>query len=130
MDLVPAMPADSRLAYERLDLDGERWRALDVLASGKRFLLCGHVRSDGDCFGAQSALTGVLERFGREVRIVNTDPLPPSLEFLGRDTQFRVYDGGELPAHDVCVMFDFCEIERTGSMKDALQRADSRKIIV
>jgi phosphoesterase RecJ-like protein len=124
LEASPEMP-DTRPRPEE-----ERRRALDLLAGSRRFLLCGHVRPDGDCLGAQSALSAVLERLGREVWIVNTDPLPPTLDFLARDATFRVFDGGALPQHDVAVMLDFCEIERTGPMKPALLAAGSRKLVV
>jgi phosphoesterase RecJ-like protein len=104
--------------------------ALSLLRESRRFLLCGHVRPDGDCIGAQAALAGVLEKLGREVWIVNTDPPPPQLDYLARDSTFRVYRGGALPAHDVAVMLDFCEISRTERMEPALRAASSKKLVI
>jgi phosphoesterase RecJ-like protein len=104
--------------------------ALALLCGSRRVLLCGHVRPDGDCLGSQAALAGVLERLGKEVWILNADPLQPQLEFLGRDVTFRVFRGGDLPAHDLAVMLDFCELPRTGALEAPLRAAPSKKMIV
>lgn len=108
----------------------DRAAALDLLRNSQRFLLCGHVRPDGDCLGAQAALASVLERLGKEVWIENTDPLPAQLDYLGEGLKFRVFEGGSLPAHDVAVMLDFNELERTGAMKAPLEAAGSRKLVI
>ena len=55
------------------DADAAQQRALELLRRGQRFLLCGHVRPDGDCLGAQAALARVLRALGKEVWIVNAD---------------------------------------------------------
>jgi phosphoesterase RecJ-like protein len=108
----------------------ERRAALQLLSKGQRFLLCGHVRPDGDCVGSQAALAGVLQRLGKDVWVVNPDPLQPQLEFLAAETTFGVFKGGTLPSHDVAVLLDFCELERTGAMKDALVSAASKKVVI
>lgn len=108
----------------------QRAAALDLLRQGQRFVLCGHVRPDGDVLGAQAALHSVLERLGKTVWIINTDPLLPQLDYLGEGATYRVYDGGDLPAHDVAVMLDFNELERTGPMAKPLAAARSRKLVV
>ena len=91
----------------------ERQRALELLSSGKRFVLSGHQRPDGDCLGAQAALAGLLAEQGREVWIYNPD-LPekryaylaekvpqihnlnsfPTTIFLGRDGLVRGVHAG------------------------------------
>lgn len=105
-------------------------RALELLRSGRRFLLCGHVRPDGDCLGAQAALARVLTALGKEVWIVNADPPEPRYDYLARDVKFGVHHGGDLPQHDVAVLLDFCELSRTGSMEPALAAHASKKLVV
>ncbi|MBL8862661.1 MAG: DHH family phosphoesterase [Planctomycetes bacterium] len=107
-----------------------RSRALDLLRTNQRFLLCGHVRPDGDCLGAQAALARVLEALGKSVWIVNADPPEPRYDILARDVRFGVYQGGELPRHDVAVLLDFCELSRTGEMAPALAAHASKKLVV
>lgn len=111
-------------------VDAERSRALALLRSASRVVLCGHMRPDGDCLGSQAALFAVLERLGKQVWIFNPDPVQPQLDYLERDVRFQVYNGGDLPAHDLAVTLDFCELSRTGPIGPALQSARSAKLIV
>ena len=108
----------------------EQTRALDLVRTGKRFLLLGHVRPDGDCLGAQAALSRVLTALGKEVWVLNSDPLPPALDYLADAARYRVYSGGELPAHDVSVFLDFCELERCGPLAAPLRAAGSKKLVI
>jgi phosphoesterase RecJ-like protein len=112
------------------DLAAERSRALALLRAAQRPLLVGHVRPDGDCAGSELALASVLTRLGKEVAIENPDPLPPELDYLGREFRFRVHKGGALPAHDVAVFLDFCELDRTGDLAPKLRGAPSKKLVV
>lgn len=112
------------------DLDAAQARALEVLRAGRRFLLTGHVRPDGDCLGAQAALARVLERMGKEVWILNPDPLQEQFDYLARAVRYRTFEGGALPAHDVVVFLDFCEIDRCGPLADPLRAASSKKMII
>lgn len=105
-------------------------RALELLKSGRRFLLCGHVRPDGDCLGAQVALARVLAALGKEVWIQNADAPEPRYDYLAREVRFGVYQGGELPRHDVSVLLDFCELSRTGAMEPALAAHASKKLVI
>ena len=104
-------------------------RALDLLRRGRRFLVCGHTRPDGDCVGAQAALSRVLSRLGKEVVIVNPDAIEARFDYLARDCAYLTFRG-TLPGHDVAVLLDFCEIERTGPMAGPLSKAPSRKLVI
>ena len=106
-----------------------RQRALELLRSGERFVLTGHVRPDGDCIGAQAALTRVLEALGKTVFCMTPDPVQEQFDYLTDEVRFRVFRG-DLPAHDVAVLLDFCELERTGPMAPVLRAADSRKLVI
>lgn len=110
-------------------LDPEKLRALDVLRAGKRFLLCGHQRPDGDVLGAQAALARVLMALGKEVWIVNPDLPEPRYDYLARDCRFRAWSG-DLPAHDVVVTLDFSELSRLGDMEAAVRQSAAKKVVV
>jgi phosphoesterase RecJ-like protein len=105
-------------------------RALDLVRSGKRFLLVGHVRPDGDCLGAQAALARLLAGLGKEAWILNTDPLPATLDYLAEAARFRVHTGGDLPAHDVSVFLDFCELDRCGALAAPLRASAAKKLVI
>jgi phosphoesterase RecJ-like protein len=59
---------------------------------GRRVVVIGHARPDGDCIGAQSALARVLRAAGHDALCVNADPVPRRLEFLVPDLTFRRTD--------------------------------------
>jgi phosphoesterase RecJ-like protein len=108
----------------------EQERALAVFREGQRFLLCGHVRPDGDCIGAQAALCRVLRAMGKEVRILNPDPPEPQLDYLARECDYEVHAGGPVPEHDVSVILDISELSRCGGLAAPLRDAKSRKVVV
>ena len=108
----------------------EQARALELMRQARRFLLVGHVRPDGDCLGSQGALASGLRALGKEVRILNADRPGPTFDYLTRALDYGVYQGGDVPEHDVLVLLDFNELSRTGPMAAALARAPSRKLVV
>lgn len=108
----------------------EQLAAVELLRRAQRFVLCGHMRPDGDCLGAQAALARVLSRLGKDVWIINPDPPEGRFEYLAREVRYRAWTGGELPAHDVAVMLDFCEPKRLGALEAPLFAAGSKKLVV
>lgn len=88
-----------------------------LLRERDRFLLTGHENPDGDCLGAQVALFHLLRRLGKQVAIVNPDPLSPTHDFLQRHTPFAHARGDDpLPAFDVAVLLDCNQLSRTGAL--------------
>ena len=61
-----------------------------VLAAcaGRRVVVLGHARPDGDCTGSQVALARVLRDLGVDAVCANPDPVPRRLRFLVADTPF------------------------------------------
>lgn len=105
-------------------------RALELIRAGRRFLLVGHARPDGDCLGSQAGLASLLRAQGKEVWILNPDAPDPEYEHLTGAERFGVYAGGSLPAHDVAVLLDFSELERCGELARPLRAAPSRKLVI
>lgn len=57
---------------------------------GKKVLVLGHRRPDGDCIGSQVALTRVLQELGIDTKAVNQDAVPRTLrKFIGDTPFFR-----------------------------------------
>lgn len=105
-------------------------RVLELLRGHERFLLTGHVRPDGDCLGAQAALWGVLRQLGKEVRVLNPDPIQAQFDYLAREVEFAHYQGGALPPHDVVVLLDGSELSRCGALEEPLRQEDSLKLVI
>jgi bifunctional oligoribonuclease and PAP phosphatase NrnA len=58
----------------------------EALRSHQSFILTSHARPDGDAIGSQLALAFALEALGKQVRLVDRDPVPtPYLAFPGLD---------------------------------------------
>ncbi len=124
--MVP--PQKTALASKPLTSAQER--AVESIARGRRFVLSGHMRPDGDCIGAQAALALGLESLGKEVWILNPDPPEPQFDYLTRRCTYRSWKGGDLPAHDVSILLDAAELERCGELGEALRAAKSRKLVI
>ena len=129
LESPPARIGPRMTTREHGTLDAEKTRAVELLRRAQRFLLCGHMRPDGDCIGAQAALSRVLESQGKDVWIVNPDPPEGRFDYLAREVRFRTFSG-PLPPHDVAVMLDFAELSRTGAMEAPLRAAESRKLVI
>ncbi|MBL8722666.1 MAG: bifunctional oligoribonuclease/PAP phosphatase NrnA [Planctomycetes bacterium] len=96
----------------------------DLLRAERRFLLTGHEHPDGDCVGAQTALSHLLQALGKEVVIHNPDPLAKAYGFLRQHTRFGHHQAAEpLPAHDVVVLLDCSQLRRVGQLGDRLRAA-------
>ena len=55
---------------------------LPLLLEKKRFLITTHVRPDGDAIGSQLALGLFLQKLGKQVAMINTDPIPDNLAWM------------------------------------------------
>lgn len=112
-------------------LTADESAALELLKSGKRFLLTGHMRPDGDCIGAQAALSRVLAASGKEVFIRNPDPVEGQFDYLAREVDYRAWKPGDaIPQHDVTVLLDCAELSRCGSLAPVLEQHKSAKLVI
>lgn len=112
------------------ELSPEQEHALGVLKDARRIVLTGHERPDGDCIGAQAALTRVLETLGKDVTILNPDPPEARFAQLCRSIEYGADEGGPIPSHDLLVLLDGSELSRTGSLADRFEAAPSRKLVI
>ena len=88
---------------------------IQALEDSRRVLICSHVEPDGDSIGSQLALAELLDSLGKEIRIVNQDPVPARYRFL--DPQDQVLD--HLPSGfqpDTAVILDCSNRDRLGRM--------------
>jgi phosphoesterase RecJ-like protein len=96
----------------------------ELLRAERRFLLTGHENPDGDCLGAEVALFHLLKALGKEVAIVNPDPIGKAHDFLLRHTPFGHARATEpLPPFDVAVLLDCCQLSRVGQLGQRLQQS-------
>ena len=66
----------------------------DLLAerihASERFILTSHIRPDCDALGSEIGLAGILQQLGKQIRIVNGHPTPPSLSFIDPENLIEV----------------------------------------
>ena len=60
----------------------DAFNALLAACAGRRVVVIGHARPDGDCIGSQVALARLLRSRGVDAVCCNPDPVPRRLEFL------------------------------------------------
>lgn len=102
----------------------------DLIASRESFLLTGHENPDGDCLGAETALFHLLRALGKDVAIVNPDPLGHPFDFLAEKAPFSFATADSpLPKFDVAVLLDCSQLSRTGALAPRL-RASGATIAV
>lgn len=86
---------------------------------GRRAVVIGHQRPDGDCIGSQVGLCRVLLSQGIDAVCMNSDPVPRRVKFLVGDTPF--YHRDELPAGERDAIFTDCaDHSRAGDKVKAL----------
>lgn len=53
-----------------------------AITSYTRFLICGHIRPDGDCLGSQLGIYHVLKTLGKEAHLYSAGPVMEHYQFL------------------------------------------------
>ncbi len=85
---------------------------VQTLRDSRRVLVATHINPDGDALGSALGLTLALRRMGKEVAVVDRDPVPRIYRFLpGAEEVSPEIPEGDF---DVLVLVDCGEIERTG----------------
>ena len=104
---------------------------MDLVAGKKSFLLTGHEHPDGDCLGAEVAMYHLLRSMGKQVVILNPDPIARSHDFLLQHTPIQSYEPGmEIPEVDVLVLLDCAVLSRLGALGERLRGIDATIAVV
>ena len=106
------------------------------ITSAKRVLLTSHVRPDGDSIGSEIAMLRAMQALGKEVRIVNDHPVPPSLRFLAPNNEIlRLSELDEsqrnwMETIDLFWVVDTSSWMQLGEMGPVMQQSKSQKIVL
>lgn len=109
----------------------------DVLAqrihAANRFVLTSHIRPDCDALGSEMGMAGILRQLGKEVRVVNGHPTPPSLSFIDPENIIEVV--GETTAAadvdgDCMIVLDTSAWAQLGPMGDVLRNFQGQKLCI
>lgn len=92
--------------------------ALDTLLrglKGRRVVVLGHMRPDGDCIGSQTALCRILKALGADARCANRHRVPPNLTAYAEGLDFVTEEGFVARADEVAVAVDCADLSRIGA---------------
>ena len=91
---------------------------LEVLLDHHRFVITTHQRPDGDAIGSQVSLGRFLQSLGKEVFLFNSDPAPPSLDWMKGSEDIQVGNTLEnlsaISQADVLIVVDTNSRDRLG----------------
>lgn len=86
---------------------------VDAIGQRSRFVLSSHARPDGDAIGSELALAFALDALGKDVTIVNRDPVPgPLAAFPGAD-RIRIAPQVD-ETFDAAIILECSTLDRTG----------------
>lgn len=85
------------------------------------FSVTSHINVEGDALGSQIAVYSLLKKMGKNVVMINQDPVPASYRFLPGSSSIKT----AAPQHtvDVSITVDCSDLFRTGTMQEYLKRA-------
>jgi phosphoesterase RecJ-like protein len=107
------------------EMHGNLWERMEAAHT---LLITTHVRPDGDGIASELALKSVLSSLGKDVVIVNQDPVPDMYAWLPGAEEIRVYREGivrELGPLDCGVLLDCSSEARIGRVVELLRRVGS-----
>ena len=87
---------------------------VEVIRSGRRFVVTGHMNPDGDVAGSMSALGCLLTRLGKEVVVYDRDPMSEQLSFLPLSSDL-VTELPEGERFDAAFLVDCADPERVSA---------------
>lgn len=106
----------------------------ELILSNKSFLITTHVNPDADAIGSEVAMYLMLEKLGKEAKVINHSLTPYNLEFLDVQKRIEQYHPEKHLKYfqecDVLIALDFNRSDRTVSMKDAFNASSKLKICI
>ena len=88
---------------------------LSALKNADKFMICAHVRPDGDAIGSLLALGHLLEKIGKTVAVVSADGLPKDLRCLPESEKIVTPDAVLDTDFDMAIAVDVSDKGRMGT---------------
>ena len=99
---------------------------LKAIGSARRIGVTSHARPDGDAVGSAVAMGMMIQEKGKEVAVINSDPVPESLKFLpGAELIKKPEKGGEF---DLVIILDSADKVRVG--KEFWEAVEGLKLLI
>ncbi len=112
------------------------WSPLrDLIETHERFLVTTHVRPDGDALGSEVGMAGLLRQKGKDVRVVNSSPMPPRYDYLDPEKKlFEWFGTGVKPAQlvdrEVAIILDLSSWNQLGDMAEFIRRFPGPRAVI
>lgn len=111
------------------------WRKLvEIVAENERFVITSHVRPDADALGSELGLARVLDRLGKQTRIINPSATPDHLKFLDPDGRVRKLREGvtieEALDTDVHLIVDTSAWQQIADVDKVYRKTAATKVII
>lgn len=108
---------------------------VQILKNANRVVISTHTRPDGDAIGSQVALGHFLKGQGKEVWMINSDPVPYNLEWIPGSADVAVYDHSiehveAIASADAVVIVDTNAVGRLGTPGNQLKGSNGKKLLV
>ncbi|MGE0606996.1 MAG: bifunctional oligoribonuclease/PAP phosphatase NrnA [Pirellulales bacterium] len=109
-------------------------RLAKLIHAHRRFTLTSHVKPDCDALGSEVGLAAVLESLGKQVAIVNADPVPPHLRFIDPEQRIKQL-GIDISAEsavdcDALIVADTSAWIQLGAMGDVLRKTRGTRLVL
>lgn len=92
------------------------------ITGGRKFILTVHETPDGDAVGSQAAMGRVLRSLGKNVIMLNADPIPKKFQFLDENNLIRTLEKEEQLPEDIgeyhLILMDTNDINNIGQVRD------------
>ena len=92
---------------------------LSALQNANSILLCTHAQPDGDAIGSTLAMGLGLRFLGKDVTLLDADPVPTQMRFLPGAEKFVQPEAVQGKAFDAALAIDTATVELLGASKDA-----------
>jgi len=99
----------------------------EAISTGKKFLVIGHEKPDGDSIGSLLAFFSLLQKAGKNVKMVLKDPVPEIFCFI-KDSE-KIQRQFEIEEFDTIILLDNGDAKRTGFF-DLIVECKKRGIII
>ena len=111
------------------------FRKLEELIKEKNtFLITTHVNPDADAIGSEIAFSKILNKLGKESKVINHSATPYNLLFLDTKEVIQKYEpelhNDYIKSCDILVALDFNKADRMVSMRKVFSESKSLKICV
>lgn len=114
-----------------MNVNWERFR--EVISAAHNIILTSHVRPDCDALGGCLGMAGILEKLGKQVRIVCSDSVPANLAFIDPGNRIKKIhvdvQPDELQDADLHMILDTSAWTQLGAMADVVRNSRAKIII-